>query len=59
MFVFSPKYFRTILLIGEIEEVKSLRAFIETKAPTNQVVGCISTEKCEENIKYFNEGKLK
>ena len=54
VFIFAPKYFRTTLLIGDVEEVRKLRIFIETKASTNQVVGCVSTEQCKDDMQYYN-----
>lgn len=55
VFVFSPKYFKTLLIIGDASEVKSLLNFIKKKAATNQVVGCISTENCNEmDIEYYD-----
>ena len=42
-FVFSPKYFSSIMLIGGEKENESLKNFIKTKAPTNQILACISS----------------
>lgn len=49
VFVFSPKYFKTLLIIGNASEVKRTLTFIKSKAPTNQVGACISTQDCEED----------
>ena len=48
-FIFSPKYFKTIMLIGGDEENQSLKNFIKTKAPTNQILACISSVVHEED----------
>lgn len=48
-FVFSPKYFKTILLIGGDEENQSLKDFIRTKAPTNQILACVSSVVHEDD----------
>ncbi|MGK0127896.1 MAG: exopolysaccharide biosynthesis polyprenyl glycosylphosphotransferase [Candidatus Azotimanducaceae bacterium] len=44
-FIFSPKYFNNLLLIGSTDEVKNLKEFIEDKVPQNRVAGCISSSK--------------
>lgn len=55
VFVFSPKYFRTILIIGEAEEIKNLLLFIKEKAPTNQIVACISNQNFNyEEMRCFD-----
>ncbi|MDT0552255.1 exopolysaccharide biosynthesis polyprenyl glycosylphosphotransferase [Urechidicola vernalis] len=69
IFVFSPKYFKTILIIGNASEVKRVLNFVKSKATTNQVACCISSEDCEEmvmdcydlataNIEEILEGKV-
>lgn len=44
-FLFSPKYFSTVLLLGSKEEVLNMLQFINKKATTNQVVACIADEE--------------
>lgn len=48
VFVFSPKYFKTILIIGEASEVSGMMNFIKKKATTNKVAACISSVECNE-----------
>ncbi len=44
-FIFSPKYFNNLLLIGSSNEVKNLKEFIETKVPQNRIAACISSSQ--------------
>ena len=44
-FIFSPKYFNNLLLIGSSNEVENLKEFIESKAPQNRVSGCVSSSQ--------------
>lgn len=55
VFVFSPKYFKTILIIGDASEIPGILNFIKKKAATNKVVACISSEDCtEEEMDYYD-----
>ncbi|WP_457616870.1 exopolysaccharide biosynthesis polyprenyl glycosylphosphotransferase [Lutibacter sp.] len=60
-FIFSPKFFKRVLLIGPEQTIKTLVQSIHENAQDNDIVGYISTHKienCEINYIDIYEEKL-
>jgi exopolysaccharide biosynthesis polyprenyl glycosylphosphotransferase len=59
-FVFTPKFFKRIIIIGGHIEVQQILKVIQKKYFQLNIVGCISDKKIEgfEDIRFFNINKV-
>jgi len=56
LFIFSPKFFKDILILGDSKSVAKVIDLIQDKAPENHIVGYFTNKKLErfDNIPFFD-----